>query len=220
MSAPDFNTLMEFEDFLEAAFETWLNSNEELNLLGTAAVDSTPGSEGAADQFQKARPRVECFVTVGAPVGNPPHFVLDVNGVRRENGWHATVELAVITAAEPKIHRAYRAGVRNVMASADDVLVGSNDYLPWHEVTQCFSAGSSRTLEPEKGTFLTHLTYDIIFAIQPSAWPGGLWNGTLSPPPSPGADAARGYPALPLIDAVTGQLVTLTIKDGVITIAE
>jgi hypothetical protein len=168
---------MEFEDFLEAAFESWLNANAELNLLGAAAVDGVPDSAGAADDFQKARPRVECFVTIGAPVGSPPHFVLDAAGRRRENGWHATVALGLITAAEPKIHRAYRGGVRNIMATADEVLTGTNIYLPYHEVSQCFSAGSARTVSPQDGVFITHLTYEIIFAIQPNAWPGGLYQG-------------------------------------------
>ena len=172
--APNFNTLYEFEDSLEAAFETWLNSNAGLNLLGTAKVDTAADSEGASDEFQKKRPRVECFVTVGSPVGSPPHFVFDASGLRRENGWHASVQLGIITASDPSIHRAYRGGVRNIMATADEVLSGANQYLPYHEVSQCFSAGSSRTVSPQDGVFVTQLTYNIIFAIQVSAWPGGL----------------------------------------------
>jgi hypothetical protein len=174
MPAPDFATLMQHETFLEAAFETWLNANSQLNLLGTAKVPAVDASAGAADDFQKARPRVECYVVIGAPVGNPPHFIFDANGLRRENGWHAVVELGLITAAEPGIHMDYVGGVRDIMATADEILSGANQYLPWHEVSQCFSAGSTRNISPQTGVFITKLTYHIIFAIQPTAWPGGL----------------------------------------------
>ena len=170
----DFNTLYQHEDYLEAAFEKWLNENAELNLIGTAAVDGVDNTEGAADEFQKKRPRVECYAVIGAPVGNPPHFVFDAQALRRENGWHATISLGVITAPEPKIHAAYSGAVRNIMATADEVLSGDNPYLPFHEVSQCFSAESSRDLKPENGYFLTHLTFNIIFAIQISAFPGGI----------------------------------------------
>lgn len=166
MPAPDFNCLYEHENWLEAAFETWLNSNAALKLFGSQKVDAVAGSGGAADDYQKDRPRVECFATIGAPVGSPPHFVFDANGLRRENGWHATIKLGLITAPVEALQRAYRGAVRNIMHQADDVMTGQNPYLPYHEVTQCFSAPSSREVDASKGYFLTELNYNIIFAIQ------------------------------------------------------
>lgn len=165
-AAPDFPTLYQFESALEKGFEDWLNNQAELKARGSAKPA----------EFQKDRPRVEAFVTIGTPVGSPPHFIVTAaDGLRRENGWHATVHLGCITDTDAALQQAYAAAVREIMSRADQTLGDSGtDLLPYHEISSCFSNGSTRENDATKGYYLTHLTYDFIFAIRPEAWPGGL----------------------------------------------
>ena len=172
--APNFRELYKFEKYLEAGFEIWLNTNQELKLLGTAKVTDTGDAVG--DSLQHDTPRVECFAIKGEPVGRPPHFIFDAQGNRRENGWHAIIHLGALTTADADIHDEYRAAVREIVSQADNVLFGDNPYLPYHEVSQCFSGQDDPRIEPEKGFYLTKMTFNIIFAILNTAWPGGLLN--------------------------------------------
>jgi len=166
MSAPDYNTLYQFEPLISATLESLFNT-ANLKALGVA---------GANADYQKNRPRVEVFVTIGARFDN--HYVVDAQGVRRENGWSGTIHLTAVTTNDYTIHAAYIAAIRE-LASRLDQLDLSNALvaavpLQYHEIAQIHTAGTNSETKPEAGEFQTTLSYEMIFAIRADAWPGGL----------------------------------------------
>lgn len=169
--APDYKSLYKFKTVLEAGFEKWLNENAELKLVATAAVPGLPNTEGSSDNFQKPRPRIEAIATPGAAFG---HFVIDAEGLRRENGWAANLSLLVITESNAEQHDEYVATIRNLMATGDQVLDEDNLYMPYHEVGRIETAGTEPDITPQNGVYVTKLNYTLNFAVKVTAWPGGL----------------------------------------------
>lgn len=174
MPADNYSQLYEFEPRISATLFCLFN---DANLVSKSIKD--------APEFQSSRPRVENVVHVGPRFDN--HYILDAQGVRRENGWNASFHLDVITWADPLIHFAYLAAVRELASRLDqmdltvvpngwDNQAGKNPFvtLDYHEISQIKSAGTVPLVEPEKGTYQSKLTYDFQFAILPTAWPGGL----------------------------------------------
>lgn len=169
--APDYKSLYKFKTVLETGFEKWLNDNAELKLVATGKVDGLDNTEGAADNFQKPRPRVECIAIPGASLGQ---YVLDADGNRRENGWSASISLGLITDTTAELHEEYVAEVRNLMATADQIFGADNDYMPYHEVGRIITEGSEPAITPENGVYVTRLNFSLNFAIKITAFPGGL----------------------------------------------
>jgi hypothetical protein len=174
MMAPDYQTLYQFEPLISATIDCLFND-----------ANVVPKSIRTAPDFQSNRPRVENVIHVGSRFDN--HYILDAQGNRRENGWNAQLHLDVITWADPLIHFAYLAAVRELASRLDwiDLTVapdgwddqqGKNPFvtLDYHELSQIRTSSTVPMFEPEKGTYQSKLTYDFIFAILPGAWPGGL----------------------------------------------
>ena len=174
MTAPNYPTLYQFEPLISATLYCLFN---DANLV-SKSIKAKP-------EFQSSRPRVENTVHAGSRFDN--HYILDAQGIRRENGWNASFHLDVITWADALIHFAYLAAVRELASRLDqmDLTVapdgwdnqqGKNNFitLDYHEISQIKTAGTVPLFEPEKGTYQSKLTYDFQFAILPTAWPGGL----------------------------------------------
>ena len=205
MPAPDYNTLYQFEPLLSATIEALFNS-EELAAIGV--------SKASAD-FQKARPRVEVFVTIGSRFDN--HYVIDAQGLRRENGWSGTLHLTCITAADYTIHAAYIAAVRELASRLDQIdLSGVPTPLQYHEITQIRTAGTASETRGETGEYHSALGYEIIFAIRADAWPNGL-SGTntnmIVPSQNQFPFALVEGQLIPLVDN-TGNLLAVKIWDA------
>ena len=173
-TAPDYQTLYQFEPQISATLFCLFNDAS----LVSKSIKTAP-------EFQSDRPRVENTVHVGARFDN--HYILDAQGIRRENGWNASFHLDVITWADPDIHFAYLAAVRELASRLDqmdltvapdgwDYQAGKNPFVPldYHELSQIKSSGTVPLFEPQKGVYQSKLTYDFQFAILPTAWPGGL----------------------------------------------
>lgn len=164
MPADNYQQLYEFERLISATLVGMFNADD----LATYGV-------GTAPEFQKSRPRVEVFITIGSRFDN--HYRQDAQGNRRENGWSGSFILTALTAADFTIHSLYIAAIRNKAALLDQIDLGeitaANPVtLDWHEISEVKTAGTAPTTEPEKGYYETKLNYDFIFNIRPDAWPG------------------------------------------------
>ena len=161
-AAPDYITLYEFERLISATLVALFNA-EEITAYGV----------GTDPEFQKERPRVEVFLTIGGRFDN--HYVLDNDGQRRENGWTGTLTLSALTPANPTLHSRYLAAIRNQAAKLDQLDLTSAETvsvpLEYHEITEVKTGGTAPTIEPEKGYFQTALSFDFVFGILPGAWP-------------------------------------------------
>lgn len=174
MIAPDYPTLYKFETFISATLFCLFNDAE----LVSKSIKESP-------QYQSNRPRVENVVHAGSRFDN--HYIQDAEGLRRENGWDASFHLDVITWADPEIHFAYLAAVREFASRLDqmDLTIAPVDWddpqgknkfitLDYHEISQLKTAGTAPLYKAENGVYQSKLTYDFQFAILPGAWPGGL----------------------------------------------
>jgi len=187
MSAPDFNTCYDFS-LIETAVETLAARTE-------FAVAWLTGADAVA--FQKSRPRIECYLTPGSPFGSPPHYVNTVDGKRRINGWQGALRTMIVTpivggnapadatadqrdAASGKasydLHWAYRAFVAALLAGVDTDIADDPVLLPYHVISRCWAAGDDLKIAPQEGVFTSQLNHNLIYAIRPSAFPGGIIN--------------------------------------------
>jgi hypothetical protein len=166
MPASDYTSLYEFERLLSATIEALFNSKEMKSI----------GVSEASDDLQKDRPRVEVFVSMGGRFGE--HFVVTADGIRRENGWTASLHLTCVTGSDYKIHSAYIAAVRELASRLDRLDLSNaqivNPVLQYHEITRISTAGTNSQIKPQEGAYQSMLSYEMIFAIRADAWPGGI----------------------------------------------
>jgi hypothetical protein len=113
--------------------------------------------------FQWPRPRIELRSICGAAKG---HFILDAQGIRRHNGWDATLEIRAITKDDQTEHADFCATVRERAAIFDQLLDDNSDLLPAHEIPLCVAAGESPIIKPEDGYFVTVFTFNFVFNIR------------------------------------------------------
>lgn len=178
MQAPDFVTCYDFSP-LETAVET---------LVAAANPDLTWLTGFDAAQFQKARPRVECYLDLGAPFGTPAHYHNTVDGARRINGWLGSLRTMVITETLPgateaegakasyTLHMKWRAFVQSFMATIDTQLQDNPLLLPYHQVARCWETPVSSKIAPEAGVYTSQMNHNLIYSIRAGAWPGGILN--------------------------------------------
>ena len=176
--------------------------------------------------FQKHRPRIAIDLNNISPI-NPLRLIIDANEQLQCDWWRARLTFWIVTRPSYAYHTQMRGALLALIAqlappsgATQTAPIGVNQYLDKHEVTGCWPSDLSTAVTPQDGHYVSPIVCNLDFAMRPDAWPGGQWTGPL-PAPQPGTPSApAGYNYVPLIDSVTGQLVTLTIRDGVITIAE
>ncbi len=179
MPAPDFKTLYDFS-VIETAVEA-LAATADPTMAWLTGFD--------AAQFQKSRPRVECYLEPGNPFGTPAHYVNTASdGARRVNGWQGTLRTMLITPTQSgateeaaaqasySLHMKWRAFVQNLFATLDHALADNFTLLPYHQVARVWDAGSSSKIAPQEGVYTSQLNHNLIYSIRPSAFPGGLTN--------------------------------------------
>lgn len=169
MPADTLQTIYDFSNQLEPGFKLALLTNPSFEPERIFTLKDMFAA-AAKKEFQWPRPRVEIATVPGAAIG---HFipVPPAKTERRLNGWHATLILSVITAADQTIHAAYCAAVRERAAVFDQLLDDDVAMLPFHQVPQCRAAGESPMMKSDEGYFETKMNYDFIFNIRPDAWP-------------------------------------------------
>lgn len=178
MPAPDFATLYDFS-VIETAVESLANT-------ANPALSWLTGFDAA--QFQKARPRIECYFEPGTAFGSPPHYVNTADGARRVNGWTGQLRTMIVTntvsgateaeaaANSYQLHMQYRAFVMNLLATLDYALADDSVLLPYHQIARCWEAGNSPKIAPQDGVYTSQLNHNLIYSIRPSAYPGGILN--------------------------------------------
>jgi Concanavalin A-like lectin/glucanases superfamily len=128
------------------------------------------GSINPKLDLQKDRPRTETVLTKGA--GKLQwHLVNDTDPYEsiRETMWQGSVEVALITAADPVVHFLYLAMVRNICAGIPIAVNGITLLL--HVIhAPVREAGESHQYDQENGLYITRLNYNIDFSIHADGW--------------------------------------------------
>lgn len=177
--APNMNTVYDFS-VIETAIET---------LAGQAQAGVVWVNGFDAQQLQKSRPRVECYLEQGEAFGDPPHYInTAVDGQRRINGWRGQLKTIVITETLPgpdeataakssyTLHNQYRSFVANFLSTIDQALRDNQTLLPFHQIARCWVTGSSSSIVAQDGYYKSEFNHFLIYSIRPSAYPGGLLN--------------------------------------------
>lgn len=167
MAAPDFIAVYDFETAIEAA------------LYGVFVAEGIADTfySGSQQDFDRPRPRVELYFSVGSQTG---HIRPDAT-YYRPDAFSGSLTVRIVSNSKPGTdstaeHSAYRATVRNIMAKARGLLVadaaGDDTLLPYHTINDIVQSGSNPSYEGQEGFFETSLNYDLKFNIRPAAWPG------------------------------------------------
>lgn len=121
------------------------------------------------------RPRVDLMFNPG-PARQSFHLV---SGVKRNATWTGSLNLVIVCDGEgwgSAQHRAYRASVRNVMATLLNTINSLNDaqdakrYLPYHTVNNIVDMGTTQQVKVEDGIEESQMQYAVEFGITLGAW--------------------------------------------------
>lgn len=160
-----------FENALKAvltAAEVKAFTSQLIPSTGDAAEDATLAAQGFEIlDFQKDRPRVEIFFTPGAGMGQLIQH--PETGAETETAWKGGYALRLITAADMRIHRAFRTLVRYQCHRLRGVVNGVAP-MTLHCLQFLRDAGTSPTIKSEDGLFESALQFEIDFSIQGNAW--------------------------------------------------
>ena len=153
---PAFETLYQFEDHLEGAFQTLFKAagiNHAYRIREQAAERSTP--------------RVELAVSIGGATGNATVR----NGKQRHREWDFTLEVGIITDRRHSSasHSEFIGKIRAIM---EDLLSNLDaSALPNLAISHFAHGNASPSMEPQEGLDITEMSYTGRFQIRPSAWP-------------------------------------------------
>lgn len=159
MSAPNLQTIYDHEHHLETAFAS---------VISAAFPEFPVIIPGDPPEFEKAIPRIELAVEVGAATDHRSTN----DDVYRCDSWVGTLMVAVITQADYVQLRTHRGLLRALLGRIEtDLTNGGTELLPYHSVNRCVENGSNNEYAPEAGLFRLNCNYEIHFNIRPDAWP-------------------------------------------------
>lgn len=144
----------------ERVFETSLKS-----VFDTAQIKCFTTQD--TFDFQKDRPRVEVMFTPGAGQKQRPY--LPAIQEEREVAFKGQYRLDLITAAAVAVHNDFRTKIRSLVHGLP-ARINSVEPMQYHKLQFINDAGTTPTLKPEDGYYLTVMIYDVDFSIQADAW--------------------------------------------------
>lgn len=158
MPAPDYQTLYEFEDRIEAALVSQLS---DYGVTATAQRDDTTVST----------PRVAVQFAVGAESG---HYALDVNGYHRPDRWQGQIAVEITTDRDvdktgTDSHLSIRAKCRAALYAA--VTEIDSDVLPYHEIFSLEMQATTPTTNNDSNQDVSTILCSVLFGIREGAWP-------------------------------------------------
>jgi len=179
MSIPATNNIAAIYD-LERVGEVALSNYFKLagiNAFTSQAIPGTGDAEADAAlvaqgytllDFQRDRPRVEIFSTIGGGKGRfipHPQF----SGVECETQWDIQFQLFLVTEPDMRTHAAFRTLVRYLVHSARGT-INALDPLTRHYLSTFVDGGTSPVEKPEEGTFQTRIILGSTISVQSDAW--------------------------------------------------
>jgi len=125
--------------------------------------------------FQKHRPRVGIDLNNISPLQMPVRGHVDADGNLRNEWWRANLIIACVTVPNYTLHVQLRGIVMAIAAAMaaptqDAQPTGANQYLAFHEITDCWDTNNNTIIHPEDGNYLSRINYNLTFAVKPSAW--------------------------------------------------
>ena len=187
----DFAACYDFSD-IEIAIQSWFESAGDLVSPPDNADDGRedwqlPEGDIAVvtafqnQVFQQVRPRVVVDFNGIAPATTPPKQICDSNGMLRCWLYRGTLRLGIVTKPDYAYHQSVRSlvaaladTIAPMIRAADNSGAGANQYLTNHQIAYISANSQDMSITPEDGHFVSQLTYTVQFAVQPSAWPGGI----------------------------------------------
>ena len=159
MSAPSLAALYDFETQLETAVASILTAGG-VTVAGKARADVT-----------LTTPCCEVTSSISGPYpASAPDFY-SVSGDYRPCTFSGTVQVHILTDRKRNAssHGTFRGGVRALLYAFVSKFTSSN--LPYLEVFDAQESGSFNSVDDERGLDLTTLSWEVRFAILPTAWP-------------------------------------------------
>ena len=121
--------------------------------------------------FQKAIPRVACYLSGITPATSVPHGIVDGNGAIRNNMWRANLMLEIITEPNYTAHVALRSLVTALgemivpMLANPAQAIGANQYSTLYQLAYCVASNHSTMINAADGFYGSQLTYQLTFGI-------------------------------------------------------
>lgn len=160
MSAPTFAALYDFETQIEAAVSDVLTA-------GGVTVGATARSTELL-----ASPCVEVVCNLNGPwPGGNSTRLYSVGGDYRPDQFSAAVLVTVLTDRKRNAssHGTFRGNVRALLYQFVSKFTGSN--LPYLAIMDFTETGSSQSQDESRCLDVTFLSWEVRFAILPTAWP-------------------------------------------------
>lgn len=160
MSAPTLAALYDFETQIETAVAGVL----------TAGGVTVGGTARGADVLNSPCVEVVCNLNGPWPGGNSTRL-FSVGGDYRPDQFSASLLVTVLTDRKRNAssHGAFRGNVRALLYQFVSKFTGSN--LPYLVIMDCTETGSSQSQDESRCLDITVLSWDVRFAILPTAWP-------------------------------------------------
>ena len=124
--------------------------------------------------FQKARPRVACFLNNIGNAATPPKAIADHNGALRNVLWRGNLTLEIITEPDYAAHTALRSQVAALgemiapMVANPATAIGVNQYLQYHRVNLSVPQGMDTSISIGEGFYGSQFNYQLTFSVPPS----------------------------------------------------
>jgi len=169
--------IYDFERVMETSLKSLFTANNIKAFTSQMIARSGDKEQDAAAvkagydliDFQKDRPRAEIMFTPGAGQGR---FVAKVIGdieMPVETSWKGQFKIDLITAADIRIHAAFRTVVRFIMHT--QLLSVNGTSLLLHKIQTFYrDGGTSPVMKPEEGIFQTTMIFDLDFSLEDCAW--------------------------------------------------
>ena len=160
MSAPTLVALYDFETQIESAVSAVLTA-------GGVTVGAT-----ARGPELLATPCVEVVCNMNGPwPGGNATRLYNVGGDWRPDQFSASVLVTVLTDRKrnPSSHGTFRGNVRALLYQFVSKFTGTN--LPYLDIMDFTETGSAQAQDDPRGLDATTLSWEVRFAILPTAWP-------------------------------------------------
>ncbi len=125
--------------------------------------------------FQKAIPRVACYLSSISPATATPRGVVDNMGAIRNNLWKANLALEIITPPNYTQHTALRALVTALgemlvpQLSDPSIQIGANKFSTTYYLAYCVAQNHTTQINAHEGFYGSQLNYQLTFGVPAGA---------------------------------------------------
>lgn len=155
MPSSDFQTLYQFEDAIESAVKTLFTNNSIT-------------AYRQRDNNTRVTPAVDIQFSTGAAT---EHLGYTCDGKLRPDTWNGSLQIRIVTTRSKNdaSHSTLRGKIRNLLYSFEDNL--TRTLLPHHSIARVMETGTTPQIEADEDHDISSISFNLVFAIRPDAWP-------------------------------------------------